>query len=96
MFFDFSVITNAEQIVKFEDFVKDHFIDVVCKSYNKRLTTGFDAKLVADMLIGARENVYDEAIVVSTDADLAPAINYIRNRLGKKVRVVSTIDELFC
>lgn len=94
IFFDFSIIQNAEQIAKFQDFVKNCSSDIECKSYNQSSSAGFDARLVADMLIGAHEDKYDEVIVVSSDTDLAPAINYIRNRLGKKVFVFTSVDDL--
>jgi uncharacterized LabA/DUF88 family protein len=94
VFLDFSDIKNAEQITRFQDFVKNFSSIMVCKSYDKSLSAGFDAKLNTDILIGAREDVYDEAIIVSSDADLVPAINYIRNRFGKKVTIFLSIDDL--
>ena len=36
---------------------------------------GVDVKLAIDILIGAYENLYDKAIIVSSDTDLLPAIN---------------------
>ncbi|MDD4900754.1 MAG: NYN domain-containing protein [Patescibacteria group bacterium] len=39
---------------------------------------GVDVKIATDMLIGAYENIYDVAIVVSSDTDLIPAIKYAR------------------
>ena len=36
---------------------------------------GVDVKLAIDILIGAYENLYDKAIVISSDTDLLPAIN---------------------
>lgn len=43
---------------------------------------GVDVKLAVDLVIGAADNLYDIAIVVSSDTDLIPAIKYARN--GKK------------
>lgn len=94
MFFDFSIIKNVDEVTKFQDFIKNYSSDVICKNYNKSLSVSFNPKLVTDMLIGAREDLYDEALVVSTDTDLVPAINYIRNRLGKKVVVFTSIIDL--
>lgn len=43
---------------------------------------GVDVKLAVDLVIGAADNLYDIAIVVSSDTDLIPAIKYVRS--GKK------------
>ena len=43
---------------------------------------GVDVKLAVDLVIGAADNLYDIAIVVSSDTDLIPAIKYVRG--GKK------------
>lgn len=45
---------------------------------------GVDVKIATDMIIGAYENHYDVAALVSSDTDLIPAIKQIR-RLGKIV-----------
>jgi Uncharacterized conserved protein len=39
---------------------------------------GVDVKIATDLLIGAYENYYDEAILISSDTDLIPAIKQIR------------------
>ena len=41
---------------------------------------GVDVKLALDLVIGAADNLYDTAIVISSDTDLIPAIKYIRVR----------------
>lgn len=46
---------------------------------------GVDVKLAIDMVIGASDNLYDTAIVVSSDTDLIPALKYSVN--GKKKNV---------
>ncbi|MFA6042637.1 MAG: NYN domain-containing protein [Patescibacteria group bacterium] len=45
---------------------------------------GIDVKLATDLIVGAVDNRYDVAIVVSSDTDLVPAIDWVRNR-GKKL-----------
>ena len=45
---------------------------------------GVDVKIAIDLVIGAVENEYDTAVVVSSDTDLIPAIKYVISR-GKKV-----------
>jgi len=48
---------------------------------------GTDVKLAVDLIVGAIDNQYDTAIVVSSDTDLIPAIDWVRSR-GKKVEYV--------
>ena len=46
---------------------------------------GDDIYLAHDMLMGAFDNLYDVAIVMSGDADFIPVINTLRKRFKKKV-----------
>jgi uncharacterized LabA/DUF88 family protein len=48
---------------------------------------GVDVQIATDLLIGAYENMYDVAILVSSDTDLIPAIKKVRY-LGKKVEYI--------
>ncbi len=54
-----------------------------CRVYQR--SGACNTQLLADLLIGARDNMYDIAILVSDDHDLLPAMRYIKNRLGKEV-----------
>jgi len=45
---------------------------------------GDDVKLANDMLVGAYENLYDVAVLVSGDEDFKPVVRTVR-RLGKEV-----------
>ena len=49
---------------------------------------GIDVKLVTDLFIGAIDNKYDTAVIVSSDTDLVPAIDSVRHRLSRKVEYV--------
>ena len=49
---------------------------------------GIDVKIATDLLVGAFDNKYDIAIVVSSDSDLVPAIDWVRNRMKKKIEYV--------
>jgi len=49
---------------------------------------GIDVKIATDLLVGAFDDKYDTAIVVSSDSDLVPAIDWIRNRMNKKVEYI--------
>lgn len=53
---------------------------------------GVDVKLAVDLVIGATDNLYDTAIVVSSDTDLIPAIKYIRYK-KKNVEYVGFAGE---
>ena len=46
---------------------------------------GDDTHLAHDLLMGAFDNLYDVAIIVSGDADFIPIINTLRMRFKKKV-----------
>ncbi len=49
---------------------------------------GTDVKIATDLIVGAVDDIYDTAILVSSDTDLIPALQYIRYR-GKKLEYVS-------
>ncbi|OGY36636.1 MAG: hypothetical protein A3I08_01260 [Candidatus Andersenbacteria bacterium RIFCSPLOWO2_02_FULL_46_11] len=48
---------------------------------------GVDVHMAADLLRGAYKNLYDTAILVSSDTDLIPAIQYLREE-GKKLEYI--------
>lgn len=48
---------------------------------------GTDVKIATDIIVGAVDNLYDTAIVVSSDTDLVPALQYIKHK-NKKIEYV--------
>ena len=48
---------------------------------------GVDVKLAVDLLVGAYDNLYDVAILISSDTDLIPAIKKVKH-LGKRVEYI--------
>lgn len=48
---------------------------------------GVDVKIAVDLLVGAYENMYDTAILISSDTDLIPAIQKVR-QLKKDVEYI--------
>lgn len=48
---------------------------------------GVDVKIATDLLVGAYENLYDDAIVISSDTDLIPAFSKVK-QLGKGVEYI--------
>ena len=48
---------------------------------------GVDVKIATDLLIGAYENLFDVAILISSDTDLIPAIKQVKI-LGKAIEYI--------
>lgn len=48
---------------------------------------GVDVLIAVDLLVGAYENLYDTAILVSSDTDLIPAIDKVRS-MKKKIEYI--------
>lgn len=76
----FSHLTSRDQ--GFE--IKKGFMMKSGGSYHEK---GVDVHLATDLLVGAYENIWDTAIVISSDTDLIPAIDKVKN-LGKKVEYI--------
>lgn len=57
---------------------------------------GIDVKLATDLIVGAVDDKYDVAVVVSSDSDLVPAIDWVRHRMKKAIEYVgfSIPDEI--
>ncbi len=49
---------------------------------------GIDVKIATDLIVGALDNKYDTAILVSSDTDLVPAMDWVRKRLNKKIEYI--------
>jgi len=49
---------------------------------------GIDVKIAVDLIAGALDNKYDTAVIVSSDTDLIPAIDWVRKRLQKRVEYI--------
>ena len=64
-------------VVKFGQLLKDG-------DYHEK---GVDVQIAVDLLIGAYENLYDTAILVSSDTDLIPALIKVRE-MKKKVEYI--------
>ncbi len=48
---------------------------------------GTDVKIATDLIIGAADDIYDTAILISSDTDIIPAIRYIKYK-GKNLEYV--------
>ncbi len=74
------------------DRVKD-YRDILRKGiaeieYQRSREKGIDVKIAVDLIAGAVDKQYDTAIIVSSDTDLVPAIDWVRKRTGKKVEYI--------
>jgi len=56
--------------------------------YTRLREKGIDVKLATDLIVGAIDNKYDTAIVVSSDNDIIPAIDWVRIRTKKKIEYI--------
>jgi uncharacterized LabA/DUF88 family protein len=64
--------------------------------YKRSREKGIDVKIAVDLIIGATDDKYDTAILVSSDTDLVPALDLVRLRFRKKIEYVGfsiPIDE---
>ena len=48
---------------------------------------GTDVKIAVDLIVGAVDNLYDTAILISSDTDLIPAIRYVKYK-NKKIEYI--------
>lgn len=46
---------------------------------------GVDTALATDLIQAAIDNLFDDAILISADADFVPAVELVQNRTGKRV-----------
>jgi len=81
-----------DRVVGYQELLKKGVKEIV---FQRTREKGIDVKLAIDLVVGAADNQYDTAIVVSSDGDLIPAIDWIRRRQGKKVEYIgfSIIDQ---
>lgn len=56
-----------------------------CWTYIEKET---DVNLAIDLILGAVNNIYDTAILVSNDSDQSPTLNRIKAEYNKSVRVI--------
>lgn len=48
---------------------------------------GTDVEIAVDLVVGAADDLYDTAILISSDTDLIPALRYVKSK-GKKIEYV--------
>lgn len=87
-----SKLRTRREIIKIDDRVDNYenFINLGIQEikYKRSREKGIDVKIAVDLMVGAIDNKYDTAILVSSDSDLIPAIDWVRRRGRKKVEYV--------
>jgi uncharacterized LabA/DUF88 family protein len=73
------------RVKDYQNIVKRGIKEIV---YERSREKGIDVKIAVDLIVGAIDNKYDTAILVSSDTDLVPALDLIRYRLKKKVEYI--------
>lgn len=59
------------------------------KIEGKYVEKGVDVRLGLDIAVDAIENSYDEAFLISSDGDLAPAVEYAIKKKNKKITYIA-------
>ncbi len=83
--------TRTEEIFidqRIQDYKKLQKLGIKSIKIERLREKGIDVKLATDLIVGAVDDKYDTAIVVSSDSDLIPAIDLVRYRFSKKVEYV--------
>lgn len=79
------------QIVLFNNLISQNIIIekgfLLSDNIGRYHEKGVDVKMAVDLLIGAYENTYDTAILISSDTDLIPAIRKVREK-GKNLEYI--------
>lgn len=55
--------------------------------YERYREKGIDVKFAVDLIVGAIDNRYDTAVIVSSDGDIIPAIDWVRRRKIKRLNM---------
>jgi len=72
------------RVVDYEKLLKFGIKKII---YERLREKGIDVKIATDLIVGAVDNQYDTAILVSSDSDLNPAIDWVRYRYRKKKKI---------
>lgn len=87
-----SKLRERDEKIVIDDRVIDHQRILKCGITEIRYKTfrekGIDVKIATDLVAAAIDNKFDAAIIISSDTDLVPMIDWVRFRLKKKVEYV--------
>lgn len=83
--------TRTEEIIidhRVADFERLRKLGVEKIKIERLREKGIDVKIATDLIVGAVDDKYDTAILISSDSDLIPAIDWVRNRKKKKIEYI--------
>lgn len=91
--------TRTEKLVideRVEGYQALHKAGIYTIKFERSREKGIDVKLATDLIVGAVDNQYDTAVIVSSDSDLIPAIDWVRHRMKKKIEYIgfSILDKI--
>lgn len=69
---------------KVQDYVRLKGLGINQFTFEKNREKGIDVKLAVDLIVGAVDNKYDTIIIISSDTDIIPAIDWVQNRFSNK------------
>lgn len=73
------------RVVGYEELRKKGVTEISIQTKREK---GIDVKMATDIIVGAVDDKYDTAIVISSDSDLIPALDWVRMRKKKKVEYI--------
>lgn len=73
------------RVTDFQRIRRAGITEVVYQTFREK---GIDVKIATDLIAAALDDKYDVAVIVSSDTDLVPMIDWIRFRFKKKVEYV--------
>lgn len=78
-------IVIDDRVTGYKSILKRGVKEIIAERLREK---GIDVKLATDLIVGAIDDKYDTAIVVSSDSDLIPAIDWVRLRMKKTIEYV--------
>jgi uncharacterized LabA/DUF88 family protein len=73
------------RVENYQKINKSGISEIVFHTFREK---GIDVKIATDLVAAALDDKYDIAILVSSDSDLVPMIDWIRYRLKKKIEYI--------
>lgn len=74
-----------ERVVNHRQILQKGIKEITIKRKREK---GIDVKIATDLIAGAVDDKYDTAIVVSSDTDLIPALDWVKHRQHKKIEYI--------
>lgn len=78
-------IVIDDRVAGYRDILKKGVTEIVYQTHREK---GIDVKIATDLVASALDNKWESAIVVSSDTDLIPMIDWVRFRFKKKIEYV--------